>query len=60
MSRSKLKDINWRVRATVFNTTFNNISLYRGGQFYWWKPDYPEKTTDLMKFIDILYHIMLY
>jgi hypothetical protein len=19
----------------VFNTTFNNIQLYRGGQFYW-------------------------
>jgi len=36
----------------VFNTTFNNISVYRGGQFYWWrKPEYPEKTTDIM-----LYH----
>jgi hypothetical protein len=20
----------------VFNTTFNNIQLYRGGQYYWW------------------------
>jgi hypothetical protein len=27
----------------VFNATFNNISIYRGGQFYWWKkPEYPE------------------
>jgi hypothetical protein len=45
------------VRAMVFNATFNNISMYHGGQFYWWKkPEYPEKTTDLINF----YHIMLY
>jgi len=33
----------------VFDATFNNILvIYRGGQFYWWrKPGYPEKTTDL-------------
>ena len=48
------------LRVMMFNATFNNISvtnisLYRGGQFYWWrKQEYPEKTTDL------LYHIMLY
>ena len=24
--------------------------LYRGSQFYWWrKPEYPEKTTDLLQ-----------
>jgi hypothetical protein len=32
----------------VFNATFNNIHLCRGGQFYWWmKLEYPEKTTEL-------------
>jgi hypothetical protein len=34
------------------------FQLYRGGQFYWWrKQEYPEKTTDLSKVTDELYHI---
>jgi hypothetical protein len=33
----------------VFNATFNNISVIScGGQFYWWRKQYPEKTTDLL------------
>jgi hypothetical protein len=36
------------------------FQLYRDGQIYWWRtPEYPEKTADLSRFSDKLYHILL-
>jgi hypothetical protein len=41
-----------RIRAIVFNATFNNMSVHGGGHLYWWirrKPEYQIKSPNCRK-----------
>ena len=53
--------MDYMVKVMVFNVTFNNISVISWrSDLLVKKPEYPEKTTDLPKVTDNLYHIMWY
>jgi len=46
-------NIGWFIIYGVLTSLSRIFQLYRGGQFYFWrKPEYPEKTTDLSQVTD--------
>jgi hypothetical protein len=56
-----LEEKNWKLFMQwlgLLKPLSTMFQLYRGRTFYWWsKPEYQEKATDLLEVIDKLYHV---
>ena len=49
-----VKTFELKFKSIIKKERKNICKLYRDGQFYWWmKPEYVEKTTDLTNFITL-------
>jgi hypothetical protein len=54
-----IPDWNWLPQLWCLTPLSTIFQLHRGGQFYWWmKPYYSQKTTNLQQVTDKLFYLI--